>query len=392
MKIAQIICRFRPYKGGMNEVAYYFSRELAKKENEVTVFCPLYNKNLQKEEEMEGFKIKRLNPLFKFGNAAFIPSICKKLKGFDVVHLHYPFFGVAEFLWLKKILSKKKIKLIITYHMDVTGKNALKPAFKFHTKFIMPRILKSADKITVSSIDYFKNSNAYCSELMDKVIELPFGVDKNIYKPLDKDKQLMYKYNLENDDEVILMIGGLDKAHYFKGLGYLLRTFKLIRDTRKALTATGEKKNIKIIIIGEGNLKDHYKNIAGQLGIKNQIIFTGGISDEEKIKLINISHINVLPSIDTSEAFGIVLLEAMACAKPVIASNLPGVRSVVEDGVNGLLCEAKNEEALAGKIKYLLDNPYIARQMGAAGFAKIEQKYNWSEIVKNLMEIYKYNI
>ncbi|MFH0854305.1 MAG: glycosyltransferase family 4 protein [bacterium] len=416
MKIAQIICQFRPYKSGMSEVAYNFSKELTKLGNEVVVFTPLYDKNLIKIEKLDGFVIKRIKPLLKYGNAAFIPSILKELNNFDIVHLHYPFFGVAEIVWLNKIFKKNftfnagklgagsqrrinQIKLVITYHMDVVGKGILGKFFEFYSNFLMPGILKSADLITVSSLDYFKNSAAYDEELAKKIIELPFGVDKNIYKPAHPDKNFFAKYNLEEDDKIILFVSSLDKAHYFKGAEYLIKAFKLLYNTKVGEIysvslpdkeeCVYQKQKLKLVIIGEGDLKPYYKNLAEQLGLKNQIIFAGRADDKEKIKFLNACYMKILPSIDKSEAFGIVLLEAMACGKPVIASNLPGVRSIVEDGVNGLLCEPKNEEKLAGKIKYLLDNSLIARQMGGNGLAKIEDMYNWNKIGKRLEYIYK---
>ncbi|MFH0856534.1 MAG: glycosyltransferase family 4 protein [bacterium] len=396
MKIAQIICQFRPYKSGMSEAAYYTAKELSRKGNEVIVFTPQYDLSLKSIEEMDGFKIKRIKPVFKYGNAAFIPKLWKELDGFDIIHLHYPFFGAAEILWLKRIFNKttlcpsllkkgNKMKLVITYHMDVVGEGAIKKFFTVHTQFIMPRILKSADVIIASSFDYFKNSNAGKLKLEKEIIELPFGADCDIYKVMEKDARLMAKYKLEDDDKIILTIGPLDSAHYFKGVEYLIKAFKSVFDA----SDPGKKRNLKLMIIGDGNLGRYYENIASQLGITEQVIFAGRVNDEEKIKIINLSYVEVLASINQSEAFGIVLIEAMACAKPVIASNLPGVRSVVEEGVNGLLCEPKNIENLAGKIKYLLDNPHIARQMGASGLERVEKLYNWKCITGKLEKIYK---
>ncbi|MFH1030330.1 MAG: glycosyltransferase [bacterium] len=388
MKIAQIICQFRPYKSGMSEAAYNFSKELAMLEHEVTVFTPLYDKKLPANEDLDGFKIKRVKPFIKYGNAAFIPSIAKELKEFDIIHLHYPFFGTAEVVWLMRILRGDKNKIVITYHMDVVGKGILGRFFKLHTKLMMPRILRLADLITVSSIDYFKNSNAYDTNLEEKIRELPFGVDKTKFKPAATDKNFFAKYNLEADDKIILFIGALDKAHYFKGVEYLIKAFKLADVETGHCPVSSNGTNLKLVILGDGELKPYYMNLVGQLGIKDKALFAGRVNDEEKIKFLNACYMNILPSIDKSEAFGIVLAEAMACGKPVIASNLPGVRSVVEEGVNGLLCEPKNEEELAGKIKYLLDNPLIARQMGGNGFEKVAKIYNWEKIGERLVEIY----
>jgi glycosyltransferase involved in cell wall biosynthesis len=88
------------------------------------------------------------------------------------------------------------------------------------------------------------------------------------------------------------------------------------------------------------------------------------------------------------EAFGMVLIEAMACGKPVIASNLPGVRSVVNDGEDGLLVEPGNVADLAAKIRQLLDDPQRRQEMGKRGRAKVERKYAWDAIGAKLEQTY----
>ena len=95
-----------------------------------------------------------------------------------------------------------------------------------------------------------------------------------------------------------------------------------------------------------------------------------------------------IPSTTMGEAFGVVLLEAMACGKPVIASNLPGVRSVVSDGQDGLLVRPGDVQDLAEKIEWLLGDAPRRKAMGGQGRAKVEQRYAWSKIIPRLVEIY----
>lgn len=90
-----------------------------------------------------------------------------------------------------------------------------------------------------------------------------------------------------------------------------------------------------------------------------------------------------------SEAFGVVLLEAMACGKPVIASNLPGVRSVVSAGEDGLLVRPGDIDDLAEKTQMLLDDPQRRREMGERGRDKVEEKYAWPKIIPRLVQVYE---
>ena len=379
MKIAIITPTFPPYAGGIGKVAAFNARELKKLGHQVTVFTPFYQ---PVKEEFGDLEIKRLKPLFKYGNAAFIPALGKMLKGFDIIHLHYPFFGGAELIWLQsRRLKKNGAKTILHYHMDVVGQGFLKTIFRFHNKFILPRLAKKADKILFTSFDYGNESNlsAELKKNSQNFMELPNGVDSRKFEPQPKNENLLKKYEINPDDKIILFVGGLDKAHYFKGIEYLLQAANILRQANYFW---------RLIIVGEGNLKNYYADYAGQLGLDNEVIFTGYVADDDLPKYYNLTDVCVLPSIDKSEAFGLALIEAMACAKPVVATNLAGVRSVVENEINGLLAEPKNADSLAAKINHLLVNPEIAKDFGLAGRKKVEEKYEWGRIGRKLDELY----
>ncbi len=387
MKIAQVVCRFKPYKGGISNVAYNHALGLSKLGHKVTVFTPLYNEKDRRYTSPD-FEIKRLSTWGKIGNGAFLPQLLWQLNNFDIVHLHYPFFGGAEVLWLLKLLKGKKMKFIITYHMDVVGGIFMKPFFKFHTKYIMPGIIKSADKVIVDSMDYAKHSNIknLVKELPDKFLEIPPGVDLDRFFPSQRDKELLYKYSINPEfDRVLLFVGALDKAHYFKGIQFLINSFGV-------LDYSGDQDSIyriKLLIVGEGNLKKKYQSEVAEEGLQDKIIFADPVSDKELPKYYNLADAVILPSIDRSEAFGITLTEAMACSKPVVASNLPGVRSVVEDGVNGFVFEVEQEGDLANRVNQLFQDKELREKMGAAGRLKVEKYYNHDAVTNSLVRLYE---
>ncbi|OGY46580.1 MAG: hypothetical protein A3J65_01255 [Candidatus Buchananbacteria bacterium RIFCSPHIGHO2_02_FULL_45_11b] len=389
MKIAIVTPTFPPYAGGIGNVAAANARELKKLGHEAVVFTPLYQ---PVKEEITDLTIKRLPPLLKYGNAAFVPKLGGMLKGFDIIHLHYPFFGGAEVIWLRALSlglraaspkpKAQSPKLILHYHMDVVGKGFLKLFFKFHNRFILPRIIKKADKVILTSLDYGQNSNL--AKLMEKspakFIEAPNGVDSKIFSPRPKDAELLKKHEIETGDKVVLFVGGLDSAHYFKGVEYLIEAMARLRQAPYRW---------KLLIVGEGDLKPRYQDLASQLNLDKRILFAGYVANADLPKYYNLADVAVLPSVDKSEAFGLALVEAMACAKPVVASNLAGVRSMVFDGQNGLLAKIKDPDDLAGKINYFLENPEIARQFGEAGRRKVEEKYDWVMIGRMLEKVYQ---
>ncbi len=379
MKIAQVVCVYPPYKGGIGEVAYFYSKEILNNGYYVEIFTPKYNKDFKTLEQLDNIKINRLYPILKYGKAAVLFNLLNRLKNFDIIHLHYPFFGTAEFILLLRKISPN-IKLVVTYHMDVVGQGILSKFFKFYNKQILPKLILNADKIIVSSFDYIENSviqNLFFKN-KHKFIELPFGVNYK-FKKLEKIPEEFYQdYNILKNQDFILFVGALDKAHYFKGLDILLKAFSFLN-----------KDNLKLIIIGKGELRDYYIKLAKDLKILDRVIFTGFVPDEDLVYFYNLSKMCVIPSIDKSEAFGLALLQASACGKPCITSNLAGVRKVIVDGFNGLLVEPKNIKDLVEKIDILLENKSLCVQLGQNGINLIKEKFNWNKIGKNLIELYK---
>jgi len=366
MKIAEVTPTFPPYKGGIGNVSYYNTWSLATLGHEVTVFTPRY-KRVEREEYP--FQIQRLHPWFKYGNAGILPQLLWKLWSYDVIHLHYPFFGGAEIIYfLDKI---KDLKLLVTYHMDVVGVGFMAKFFNWHTHNVLPRILDRADKIIVTSYEYARKSNLKERLLAepDKFIDIPCGVNHLLFKPRYKDKSIIGQYDLYNK-KIILFVGALDKAHYFKGINVLIQ----------AVNKLSGSDDFRVLIVGDGELRETYQGMVSNLGLNRKIIFLGFVADNLLPKFYNLADIFVLPSIDKSEAFGVVSLEAMASGVPVVSSDLAGVRSVIGKREAGVLVKPGDVDKLANTLKYLLDNPTECQQMGKIGREKVLKEYTWDKI------------
>jgi glycosyltransferase involved in cell wall biosynthesis len=369
MKIAEVTATFPPYNAGTGNVCYHNSVELAKLGHDVSVYTGI--KSNLKTENSKILSIKYLKPLFSVGNAPFLPQLLA-LKDYDIVHLHYPFFFGAEFVYLNSILRNSKY--VLTYHNDVISDGLFGLFFKIHKHTLMKLILGRAEKIFVTSIDYCKNSflSELCEKNPDKIVEIPNGVDIEKYNPKNDGSIIRKRLNIE-DKKIILFVGALDKPHFFKGVDVLLESFKRICNS-----------NFHLIIVGDGDLKQNYIEKANKLGVNSQVTFAGRVSDEDLPLYYAASDVTVLPSTTMGEAFGLVLVEAMATGKPVIASNLPGVRSVVDDGENGFLVTPGDSESLASKINNLLTDDELCSIFGIAARTKVEEKYNWVNIARDL--------
>jgi glycosyltransferase involved in cell wall biosynthesis len=297
------------------------------------------------------------------------------LNDYDVVHLHYPFYFGSEIIYF--ISKLRKIKYVVHYHMDIVGKGTTRWVFALHRKIIMPFILKGASKIIVTSKDYLKSSVLKSiPSIKNKIVIVPIGVDTAKFNIRKKSKALLKKHSINKNEKIILFVGGLDKPHYFKGVDILLKAFAKV-----------SSENTKLLIVGDGDSKDTYMQMAKDIGISQRIIFAGRVSDKDLPDYFSICDFLVLPSTDKSEAFGMVLIEAMASGKTVIASNLPGVRSVVSDSINGLLVKPKDVNDLNKKIVYLLTNVKISDQFGKLGRQKVISDYSLLTVNNRLHKI-----
>lgn len=377
MKIAYVISTFPPYRGGMGNSALHFANYITKFRHEAAVFTPVY-KNKNKGDFINNnpqLKIIRLKPVFSFGNSAVVPQLLWRLPKYDIIHLHYPFYGGAEMVALLKIILGKKFKLILHYHMDNKAQGWKGKIFEIYRKFFLPIILRLADEITCASLDYIKHSNAgsYYQQHPNKFTPVPFGVDIEEFKPRQWPDDGIKK---------IIFVGGLDKAHYFKGVDILIRAFAKLKQDINI------KQDLRLTIVGKGNLESYYRQVAEKLQVINYIDFLNNADDCQLVNCYQQSDVLVLPSINQSEAFGLVLLEAMACGRPVIASNLPGVRSVFRNNQEGLLVKPNDIDDLTEKLKRILTNDQLALSYGQAARQLVEEKYTWDKTAEKLNETY----
>lgn len=368
MKIAQIVCTAPPYSGGIGNSAYTFG-ELLSSRYKVTTFSPRYKKNKTASPAGRQKSI-RIPSLLKYGNAAFVPRLLKYLDKYDVIYLHYPFFGGAEVIWFYKTFINRRKKLVIHYHMDVFKLGLAAKILSLPSRIIFNSLFKKADLITTASVDYVRHSQLkkIYFENKEKFREIPFAVDTDKISPSFTPQETPR----------LLLVGGLDRAHYFKGVDILLQALSLLKD-----------KNWQLDIVGEGELKPFYKEQAQKLGLTERVNFRGELSGKALAQYYRKSDIFVLPSRDKSEAFGIVLLEAMGGGTPVITSDLPGVRSVFTENEQGILARPEDPRDLSEKISYLLDNPRKRKEMGRQARKLVEKKYSLSTLQNNLLSLVK---
>ena len=376
MKVVHVVCSFPPYRGGMGGSAQQLVKRLLidRPDYTLAVVCPNYGQAVKKSDKQfindsSTYQILRLNTWFSFGNAAILKGLAKIWRSADIVHLHYPFYGTDALVWLLK-KRYPRTKLIIHYHMDPQANGWRGWLFKLFQGLFLARLLKQAEAITCASLDYWQSSAAgqLKLDLTDKLFEVPFRVDTELFQPRPKDDGLINQLGLQRERQTILMVGGLDKAHYFKGVEVFLQALAILNQDNPELDYQG-------VIVGDGDLREKYQALASQLGLINRLFFVGAVNSQDLPLFYNLADLFILPSINRCEAFGLVLLEAMASGLPCLASDLPGVRQVIEPLVNGRLIKPNDASDLALQIKNILNDNQQRVVMAQASRRRAEQHF-----------------
>ncbi len=351
MKIAQVTPVYPPYRGGMGSVAYEYTERLRALGHEVEVFTPAW----------------------KIGNAGFFsPQQLRRLNAFDVVHLHYPLYGGAE-----QVALFCRRPIVLTYHMDARARGIKGLVFRLHRTLIQPLILLRAKKILVSSLDYAAASALRRFRRLARLVELPFGVDIRRFHPVATGEEAMLRTQLAipANAPVLVFVGGLDTAHAFKGVPTLLQSFLLLSPSFSA----------HLVIIGDGDLRAGFEASVSS----DRVHFVGSRSPEELPTCYRLATMHLFPSTSSAEAFGLVALEAAASGIPTIASDLPGVRTVVKDGQTGLLVPPGDASALTRAIDQLLNDEVFCGKLGANARKRVVEEYDWDRLLERLITVYE---
>ena len=369
LRIVHVTATFPPYYGGTGTVCYHNTRVLAGRGHDVHVLTAKWPGLL---DDPPGVHVHRMRPLVRVGNAPVLPQLAR-LPVDAIVHLHFPFYAGGEFVALARR------PYVVTYHQDVELSGWVGRLTHAHDRMIGKTVLRRARRLCPTSLDYFRSSvfADLIPSMGDRVMAIPNGVDPEVFRPAPADPSVRVRHAIPDGMPTVLFVGSMDRAHYFKGVPTLLQ-------------ALARTPGVAALLVGDGDLRADYARRAAQLGIGNRVRFTGRVAASDLPDLYRTADVLVLPSETRGEAFGIVLLEAMASGRPVIASELPGVRSVVSAGVDGFLVPPGNAEALASRIRDVTSlTPEARIAMGAAGRRKIELEYDWERIGDRLERLYR---
>ncbi|MEA1953179.1 MAG: glycosyltransferase [Campylobacterota bacterium] len=321
---------------------------------------------------IKNIEVKTLNQLVTRDEGSFaklnylkaLPTIKSLIKEFqpDIIHSHY-----ATSYGLLGAMSGFKPFILSVWGSDVFSF----PHKSFLHKAMLKYNLKKADKILSTSHIMAKETKLYT----DKDIEVtPFGIDMEQFKPIYTKAELFDK-----EDIVIGTVKTLEEKY---GIEYLIKAFKIVSDKYVDLP-------LKLLIVGGGSFDKELKQLTEDLQIDSKTIFTGKVPFIEVPKYHNMLSVSVSVSVSNSESFGVAIIEASSCGKPVVVSNVGGLPEVVEDGVSGFVVEPKNPKQTADAIEKLILDNELQATIGNNGRARVKKLYNWDDNVKQMIKIYK---
>lgn len=377
MNVAHVTATFPPYFGGTGNVAFYNARALARLGHRVTVYTA--DGRHASARDRDEFQVRRLKTPLQIGNAPLVPGLLL-MERHDLVHLHYPFIFGAEMVLALRTLRNQPY--VLTHHNDLVSPGAKGVLFSLYERLWSRRVLAGARRVVVTSRD-----SAAASHLVGplmradpaRVSEVPNGVDMTVFRAGLDGSTARERLGIGNaDGGVLLFVGWMDSAHHPKGgVPVLLEAVHRLGDPE-----------VVLVLAGGGDRVAEYASQARQLGVDRQVRFLGTVPNEELPPIYAACDIVVQPS-QLFEPFGLVALEAMACGRPVIVSDLPGVRRVVQDAGGGVLVPPGDADALAAAIRSLLADPGRRASLGAAGRTGVEERYDWAAIAPLLVRTYE---
>lgn len=363
--VVQINKMYHPEIGGVESVVQTIAEGLVRRVRMTVVVC---NTRAQTERStVAGVDVVRSG---SFANVysmpvsiSFFREVARACATAEILHLHVP-FPVGD---LAALFCRRKARLVIWWHSELVRQRLFARLFRPVTRMVLRR----ADRIIVATPRHIE-----CSPMLrtmrDKCVVIPYGINLDAFVPTPdvarRAEELRHTYGTP----LILFVGRLS---YYKGVDVLLRAMTRV--------------DARLLVVGDGVMGTHLRALAETLRITKKVVFCRTVPSESLAPYYHACDVFVLPSVAASEAFGIVQIEAMACGKPVVNTNLPsGVPWVSVHGVSGLTVPPGDAVALATALNTLLGNADLRQRYGAGGLARVRQWGDARMMVNATLEVY----
>jgi rhamnosyl/mannosyltransferase len=376
MNILHIYKDYYPVLGGIENHVRVLAEAGAARGHDVTVLVTSPDRHTRREE-LNGVQVIKTSRWINISSAPLSPALffeARKLgRTADIIHLHFP-YPPGE---MARLFISSRAKTIITYHSDIVRQKLLRAVYQPW----LWRILRKADRIVATSGRYIDTS-PYLSQFKSKCSIIPLGTDVARYAQVKpeivadlRSNLLLYGTKAQEKPQFVLLSVG--RLRYYKGLDDLIRALPQIPDAR-------------CVIVGDGPLSAEWQQLARSVGVADRVFFAGEVSDLELPYYYAACDLFVLPANARAEAFGTVIVEALAAGKPVISTEVgTGTSWVNVHGQTGLVVPPRDPAALAAAINQLLGDDQLRDQMGHAAQARANEEFAVERMIDRVYAEYE---
>jgi glycosyltransferase involved in cell wall biosynthesis len=380
LRITQVVHDFHPVVGGIETYAYNLAKGLVDAGHHVKVYTARLP-GLPDYECWEGIHIFRFRSVMRPFSYPFIPALIPALTRdqSDVLHAHINSPMTVDFTAFSSRLVG--IPLVITYHADALITDlAVKPPvlrrWLSQVYWLSRHAAANIAKHLIVTSPIYLESSPFLQRYRDKISVIPASVNPYYLTPLQDTRQAKESFGFSPDHPLILFVGRLVP---YKGLRVLLRAFHQIHN---------QLPNAQLAIVGTGPQHSHLQEMSQKIGLATVVHFLGVLPQSRLRDMYSACDVFVLPSRSRSEAFGIVLLEAMARGKPVVATHVGGIPYVVEDRTTGILVPPYDPVLLRKAILDLLQDTRLRQRLGEAGRKRVLKHFTRQPTTQQLEQLY----
>jgi glycosyltransferase involved in cell wall biosynthesis len=350
MHILIALTYYRPHYSGLTIYVERQAHALAARGHQVTILTSRFDRSLPKEEVQDGVRIVRLNVGLHISKGVIMPAMpnyaWKLAREADVVNLHVPQFDAALIALLGRLMGKP---VILTYHCDLHLPHGFVHSVANHVSNAANHIAaRLSDVVVHNTLDYAEHS-PFLSHYLNKLIPVYPPVELTPAGTADR-LAFRQKYGIQPGQRIIGMAARLATE---KGVEYLAQALPQV---------LAHNPQARVLVVGP------YQNVVGEERYAERVMalveplnqhwsFLGVLSPVEMTAFFQESEVIVLPSLNSTESYGMVQVESLLCNTPVIASNLPGVRVPVNITGSGLIVPVADAQALARAILDVLEDP-----------------------------------
>lgn len=366
MRILHLYKYYYPFLGGIENHLRLLASEQARTHQVQALVC---NTELRSAEEWVGpVRVHRCGQWTNKFSTPFAPcypiALHRLVRAADRVHIHLA--DPPAVFFFPFLFPRREKPLVVTYHMEVHSNH---PHLSQVYRFFLDRLLPLAQRIIVGSPGL--RSSPVLQPYRHRCEMIPYGIDPERFRATPAVRQQAERIRQRFGSPLVLFVGRLV---YYKGLPTLLEAASQIR--------------ARVLIIGTGPEEPVLRQRAAQLQMEEQVTFLGGVSEAELPAYYHACDVFTLPSTCSAESFGLVQLEAMACGKPVVSTDLPGVSFVNRHGETGLVVPPQDAVRLAEALNQILEDPVLRTNWGRNGRERVRTCFSKEQMVQRTLALY----